>query len=121
MQLYDFGRTDDGAFYYVMELLDGFTLDQLVERTARSRPSASSTSCARSCRSLAEAHGAGLVHRDIKPANIFVCRFGGEADFVKVLDFGIVKAAGGGGVTHADRAHRHARVHAARSRSPART
>jgi serine/threonine-protein kinase len=97
VQLYDFGRSDDGAFYYVMELLDGYTLDRLVERHGALPPGRVVSVLRQACRSLAEAHGAGLVHRDIKPGNIFLCRYGGEADFVKVVDFGLVKDVSSGG------------------------
>ena len=93
VELFDFGIADDGGFYYVMELLDGLDLDALVRRTDLSRPSASIHLLRQVCHSLSEAESCGLVHRDIKPANIFVCRYGEEYDFVKVLDFGIVKAA----------------------------
>ncbi len=91
VQLYDFGRSDDGAFYYVMELLDGLTLDRLVERYGPLPAPRVVHVLRQACRSLAEAHGAGLVHRDVKPGNIFLCRYGGEPDFVKVVDFGLVK------------------------------
>ncbi len=97
VQLYDFGRSDDGAFYYVMELLDGYTLDRLVERHGPLVPARVVHILRQACRSLAEAHGTGLVHRDIKPGNIFLCRYGGEADFVKVVDFGLVKDVSSGG------------------------
>jgi len=100
VQLYDFGRSDDGAFYYVMELLDGFTLDRLVERYGPLVPERVVHVLVQACRSLAEAHAAGLVHRDIKPGNIFLCRYGGEADFVKVVDFGLVKDVSTGGATN---------------------
>lgn len=91
VQLYDFGRSDDGAFFYVMELLEGFTLEEVVRRFGP-LPSGRVVHLLRQvCHSLAEAHAAGLVHRDIKPGNIFVCRYGGDPDFVKVLDFGLVK------------------------------
>jgi len=97
VQLYDFGRSDDGAFYYVMELLDGFTLDRLVDRFGPLAPERVVHVLRQACRSLAEAHAAGLVHRDIKPGNIFLCRYGGEPDFVKVVDFGLVKDVSAGG------------------------
>jgi serine/threonine-protein kinase len=91
IEVYDFGRTDDGRFYYVMELLDGLSLEELVQRFGPV-PSERAVAILRQiCHSLAEAHARGLVHRDIKPANIFVCRYGLEHDFVKVLDFGLVK------------------------------
>lgn len=98
VQLYDFGRSDDGAFYFVMELLDGYTLDRLVERYGPLPPERVVHILLQACRSLAEAHAAGLVHRDVKPGNIFLCRYGGESDFVKVVDFGLVKDVSAGGV-----------------------
>jgi len=91
VQLYDFGRSDDGAFYYVMELLEGFTLEEIVRRFGPLPAGRVVHLLRQVCHSLAEAHAAGLVHRDIKPGNIFVCRYGGDPDFVKVLDFGLVK------------------------------
>lgn len=90
IQLYDFGVSDDGCFYYVMELLEGLSLDQLVTRFG-SIPAARVVHVLRhACASLSEAHAEGLVHRDIKPANLFLCRHGQQCDFVKVLDFGLV-------------------------------
>ncbi len=100
VQLYDFGRSDDGAFYYVMELLDGYTLDKLVERYGPLVPERVVHVLLQACRSLAEAHAAGLVHRDIKPGNIFLCRYGGESDFVKVVDFGLVKDVSSAGAVN---------------------
>jgi serine/threonine-protein kinase len=91
IELYDFGVADDGAFYYVMELLDGFNLGALVERFGPVPPERALFLLRQVCESLGEAHDAGLVHRDIKPANVYVCRYGREVDFVKVLDFGLVK------------------------------
>jgi serine/threonine-protein kinase len=92
VDLFDFGVNDDGSFYYVMELLDGLDTDKLVRRFGPV-PAARAIHLLRQvCHSLSEAESHGLVHRDIKPANIFVCRYGEEYDFVKVLDFGIVKA-----------------------------
>jgi serine/threonine-protein kinase len=96
VELYDFGRTEAGDFYYVMELLDGMDLEELV-RSYGSQPVGRVIRILRQvCLSLAEAHDQGLIHRDIKPANIFLCRQGAEVDFVKVLDFGLV--------AHVDRA-----------------
>ena len=90
--IYDYGRTPDGIFYYAMEYLEGINLDELVSRTGP-LPEARAVYILRQvCGSLAEAHAAGLVHRDIKPANIFLTRRGLMADFVKVLDFGLVKS-----------------------------
>jgi len=88
--LYDFGRTEEGTFYYVMELLDGLDLESLVNRFGPMPAERVVAVLKQACRSLAEAHDAGLVHRDVKPANIMVCRYGREFDFVKVLDFGLV-------------------------------
>jgi serine/threonine-protein kinase len=94
IQLYDFGLTDDGSFYYVMELLDGFDLEALVERFGPIPPERAIHLLTQVCHSLAEAHAEGLIHRDIKPANVYACRYGREVDFVKVLDFGLVKTRG---------------------------
>jgi serine/threonine-protein kinase len=91
MELYDFGVADDGTFYYVMELLDGFDLDDLVERFGAVPPERAVHFLRQMCSSLAEAHEAGLIHRDVKPANVYACRYGREVDFIKVLDFGLVK------------------------------
>jgi hypothetical protein len=98
INLYDFGVTSDGTFYYVMELLDGMDLQTLVEKHGALPPARTVFLLQQACESLAEAHGRGLVHRDIKPANIQVCRMGEYCDWVKVLDFGLVKAVGGDGL-----------------------
>ena len=94
IELYDFGVSDEGAFYYVMEFLDGFDLDTLVQKFGPVSEERAAHLLMQVCHSLAEAHEAGLVHRDIKPANVYVCRYGREVDFVKVLDFGLVKSHG---------------------------
>jgi serine/threonine-protein kinase len=94
IHLYDFGITEDRTFYYVMELLEGLSLDELVSRYGPLPPGRAIRILRQVCHSLAEAHGKNLVHRDIKPANIYVCRYGQDLDFVKVLDFGLVKRAG---------------------------
>ena len=91
MELFDFGVADDGAFYYVMELLDGLDADKLLRRFGPTPPERAVFLLRQVCHSLSEAESCGLVHRDIKPANIFLCRYGEEFDFVKVLDFGIVR------------------------------
>jgi eukaryotic-like serine/threonine-protein kinase len=91
IQVFDFGSTNDGTFYYVMELLSGRDLDSLVRQFGPLPADRALHLLAQVCHSLAEAHARGLVHRDIKPANIYACRMGLEYDFVKVLDFGLVK------------------------------
>jgi len=90
IQLYDYGVTQDGTFYYVMELLDGFDLQTLVKRFGKQPAERVAFLLIQACDSLHEAHEHQLVHRDLKPANIFTCRYGGDVDFVKVLDFGLV-------------------------------
>jgi serine/threonine-protein kinase len=96
VELYDFGITDDQTLYFVMELLEGMTLEEMV-REHGPLPVARAIYILRQvCESLQEAHARGLVHRDIKPANIHVGRLGLEYDFVKVLDFGLVKSVAAG-------------------------
>ena len=92
VELFDFGVAADGVFYYVMELLDGLDADSLLRRYGPMPAERAIFLLRQVCHSLSEAESCGLVHRDIKPANIFVCRYGEEYDFVKVLDFGIVGA-----------------------------
>jgi eukaryotic-like serine/threonine-protein kinase len=92
VELFDFGIAEDGAFYYVMELLDGLDADSLVRRFGAVPPERAVYLLRQICHSLSEAESCGLIHRDIKPANIFICRYGEEYDFAKVLDFGIVGA-----------------------------
>ena len=77
-----------------MELLEGLDADTLVRRYGPVAPERAVHLLLQACKSLEEAHARGLVHRDIKPANVFVCRHGLEYDFVKVLDFGLVKSLG---------------------------
>lgn len=90
--LYDFGVAEDGAFFYAMELLDGIDLESLVQRFGPQPPARVIELLRQACNSLAEAHKQGLVHRDIKPTNLFICRLGLSYDFLKVLDFGLVKS-----------------------------
>jgi len=90
--LFDFGVSEDGSFYYVMELLDGVDTETLVKRFGPLPPERVVHILRQVCHSLSEADSCGLVHRDIKPANIFLCRYGEDYDFAKVLDFGIAKA-----------------------------
>lgn len=92
--LFDYGVTDQGQLYYVMELLQGFDLEELVTKFGPLPAARAAYLLAQMCASLEEAHAAGLTHRDIKPRNVFVGRLGAECDFAKVLDFGLVKSAG---------------------------
>jgi len=92
IEVYDFGKTPEGIFYYVMEYLDGLDLEDLVEQHGAQMESRVIHILWQVCGSLVEAHGLGLIHRDIKPANIFVTRRAGIYDVVKLLDFGLVKA-----------------------------
>ena len=94
VEIFDYGRTRDGLFYYAMEFLDGLTVSQvLASSTPPLMPTARAIHILRQvCAALAEAHALGLVHRDIKPENVMVCRYGGAFDFVKILDFGLVKS-----------------------------
>jgi serine/threonine-protein kinase len=94
IRVYDFGRTDEGSFFYVMELLDGLSLEDLVKEFGPQPAGRVATIMEQVCHSLGEAHARGLIHRDVKPANIYTCRLGPDHDFVKVLDFGLVKATG---------------------------
>jgi serine/threonine protein kinase len=91
VELYDFGTTDDGSFYYAMELLDGFDLESLVTRFGPIPAERVIGFLIQACDSLGEAHGNGLIHREIKASNIYVCRLGIQHDFIKILDFGLVK------------------------------
>jgi eukaryotic-like serine/threonine-protein kinase len=92
IELYDFGVTEDRTFYFVMELLEGTNLETLVAKSGPLPADRAIYILRQVCESLEEAHAAGLVHRDIKPANIHVGRLGLRHDFVKVLDFGLVKS-----------------------------
>ena len=91
VEVYDYGRTEDGTFFYVMEYLHGLSLDELVERHGPMPPGRVIYLLRQACEALAEAHAAGLIHRDLKPANLFAARRGRRYDFLKVLDFGLVE------------------------------
>ncbi|MEI9952088.1 MAG: serine/threonine protein kinase [Pseudomonadota bacterium] len=92
VEVFDYGVTSGGTFFYVMELLDGIDLETMTDKYGPQPASRVVQLLVQACNSLAEAHDAGLVHRDIKPANIFVCRAAEEVDVVKILDFGLVLA-----------------------------
>lgn len=89
--IYDYGRTEDGVLYYAMELLDGATLEEVVEIDGAQAPARVVHILEQVAGALGEAHAIGLIHRDVKPANIVLCRQGGELDVAKVVDFGLVK------------------------------
>ena len=91
IEIYDYGHTDDGTFYYVMEYLPGLSLDQLLAEYGPLPPGRVIYLLRQACSALAEAHAAGLIHRDLKPGNLYISERGGLCDFVKVLDFGLVK------------------------------
>lgn len=92
VQLYDFGVTEDGTFFYVMELLQGLDLEQLVQRFGPLPASRAVHLMTQAAGSLSEARGLGLVHRDIKPGNLHIGRLADELDWLKVIDFGLVKS-----------------------------
>jgi serine/threonine-protein kinase len=91
IEIYDYGRNDDGAFYYVMEYLPGLSLAELVEQHGPMEPARVIYLLRQACDALNEAHESGLIHRDIKPANLMAAYRGGEYDVSKLLDFGLVK------------------------------
>ena len=87
--LFEYNSTERGLLYFAMEFVDGVQLKSVLERERKLSPQRSATIIKQMLKSLAEAHGHGVVHRDLKPANIMLCDFYGERDFVKVLDFGV--------------------------------
>src|SRR5262249_37362604 len=91
VRVYDYGRADDGSFYYVMEYLDGPTLEELVQKNEPLPPGRVVYLLRQVCGALAEAHAAGLVHRDLKPGNVIIAALGGQRDVAKLLDFGLVQ------------------------------
>jgi serine/threonine-protein kinase len=97
VSLFDFGVTCHGTFFYVMEYLDGLDLEQLIRRFGPQPADRVAFLMRQAAESLAEAHERGLVHRDVKPSNLHVGRVGVRYDFLKVLDFGLVKVQNGGG------------------------
>lgn len=95
VSVFDFGRTTDGRLFLVMELLDGLTLDRVLALDGPLPPGRVIDVLIGACRSLAEAHAAGLVHRDVKPANLFLCYDGDGVEHVELIDFGLVKVEHG--------------------------
>jgi serine/threonine-protein kinase len=91
VRVYDYGRADDGSFYYVMEYLNGPTLEELVQETGPLPPGRVVYLLRQVCGALVEAHAVGLVHRDLKPGNVIVAALGGQRDVAKLLDFGLVQ------------------------------
>jgi eukaryotic-like serine/threonine-protein kinase len=94
IEVFDYGHTEDGTFYYVMEYLPGMNLDDLIERHGPLPPGRAVHLLRQVCQALREAHAIGLIHRDIKPGNIFACERGRMYDVAKLLDFGLVKTVG---------------------------
>jgi serine/threonine-protein kinase len=92
VEIFDYGRTDDGTFFYVMEFLPGLSLEELLERHGPLPAGRVIHLLRQTCQGLREAHAIGLIHRDIKPGNLFAAQRGGLYDVVKLLDFGLVKA-----------------------------
>lgn len=92
INIYDYGATENGSFYYAMEYIKGPSLQELIELDGPQSSARVIWILKQICQSLREAHDKGLIHRDIKPQNIMLCRRGGEYDFVKVLDFGLARS-----------------------------
>jgi len=91
VEIFDYGHSDDGTFYYVMELLPGLSMEELVQYYGPLVPQRAVHFLRQSCKALREAHAKGLIHRDIKPANLFAAERGGVYDVAKLLDFGLVR------------------------------
>jgi eukaryotic-like serine/threonine-protein kinase len=89
--IFDYGQTDDGIYYMAMEYLEGYTLHRAIRQVGHLPEERAAHIARQICRSLREAHSLGVVHRDLKPANVYLLEHGDEPDFVKVLDFGLVK------------------------------
>jgi serine/threonine-protein kinase len=91
VEIFDYGRTEDGTFFYVMEYLPGLSLEDLLQQHGPLLAERVIYLLRQACRGLQEAHAIGMIHRDIKPANVFAAHRGGQYDVVKLLDFGLVK------------------------------
>ncbi len=91
VEIFDYGHTQEGTCYYVMEYLPGLSLEELVAADGPLVPGRVIFLLRQACEALAEAHTAGMIHRDLKPANLFATERGGRYDFVKLLDFGLVQ------------------------------
>lgn len=94
VEIYDYGRAEDGSFYYVMEYLPGLSFQEVVDRHGPMPASRAIHLLRQACEALREAHLAGLIHRDLKPPNLFAAYRGARHDVAKVLDFGLVKSIG---------------------------
>ncbi|MCB9634884.1 MAG: serine/threonine protein kinase [Sandaracinus sp.] len=97
--VYDYGQAADDVFYIAMELLEGHTLDQILDHQAPLEPARVKHVGLQICGSIGEAHERGMIHRDLKPSNVMLCARGADPDYVKVLDFGLVKQADDVGLT----------------------
>ena len=100
VEIYDYGRAEDGTYYYVMEYLPGLNLAELVERYGPLPPERAVYLLRQACSALREAHAAGLIHRDLKPSNIIAARRGGMDDVAKLVDFGLVRATATNSAPH---------------------
>jgi serine/threonine-protein kinase len=94
VEIYDYGHSEDGTFYYVMEYLPGLSLQDLVERCGPLPPERAAHFLRQLCGALSEAHALGVIHRDLKPSNVIVGERGGVYDVAKLLDFGLVHCLG---------------------------
>jgi len=103
VRVFDYGVTEDGLWYYAMELLDGRDLFSIVSREGPMEPNRAARLMWQAAKAVGEAHARGIVHRDLKPENLFVTAIGGEGEFIKVLDFGLAKLARG--ERHAHQSH----------------
>ena len=100
VEVYDYGRSDDGTYYYVMEYLPGLSLEELVQRYGPLPPGRLVYLLRQVCQALRVAHAAGLIHRDIKPSNVIAARRSGMDDVAKLLDFGLVLPRAGSTSPH---------------------